>query len=319
MYDSQEISKVSQNLSLRLSPQRKYRPEVTSCPRCCCCPCRCCHCCHCCPCTCFLHSPSRSRLNNSLKNKYSPEGTGNMGSTNFRTNYQTQKKKYIEYEKNQFNDFLRKLMGIEGEIEKLKIDLSLNPDFNCEDAFRIFELDGRGFLDKDDLKYGLNLLNIYPTDHELRLLMKRFDLQKQGSINFADFFDIVVPFEKEYRNAVEERLPRSCCPCRCIDVFSYSTLATLKNLFKLLIDTETEINNMRRSLGILRIKLRDIFELIDFLNRGYFNNNDLIEYLQKENIGYDDKEVDLLFIRLDKNRNGKIGYKEVEDELQTLY
>ena len=147
MYDSQEISKVSQNLSLRLSPQRKYRPEVTSCPRCCCCPCRCCHCCHCCPCTCFLHSPSRSRLNNSLKNKYSPEGTGNMGSTNFRTNYQTQKKKYIEYEKNQFNDFLRKLMGIEGEIEKLKIDLSLNPDFNCEDAFRIFELDGRGFLD----------------------------------------------------------------------------------------------------------------------------------------------------------------------------
>jgi hypothetical protein len=45
-----------------------------------------------------------------------------MGSTNFRTNYQTQKKKYIKYEKNQFNDFLKKLMGIEGEIEKLKID-----------------------------------------------------------------------------------------------------------------------------------------------------------------------------------------------------
>ena len=106
MYDSQEISKVSQNLSLRLSPKRKYRPEIIYCPHCCCCPCKCCHSCHCCPCTCFLHSPSRLRSNNSLKNKYSPEGTGNMGSTNFRTNYRSQKKKYIEYEKNQFNDFL---------------------------------------------------------------------------------------------------------------------------------------------------------------------------------------------------------------------
>jgi Ca2+-binding EF-hand superfamily protein len=241
-----------------------------------------------------------------------------MGSTNYKT-YQAPKMRYNAYEQNQFNEFLKKLMEIEGEIERVKIDLSLNPDFNCEDAFRIFELNGRGFLDKDDLKYGLNLLNIYPTDHELRLLMKRFDLQKQGGINYADFFDIVVPFEKEYRTTVEDRLPRSCCPCRCIDVFSYSTITTLKNLFKLLIDTENEINNFRRTLGTLRIKLRDIFGLVDYLQRGYFDNSDLIVYLQKENILFDDKELDLLFIRLDKNRNGKIDYKEVEDELQTLY
>ena len=319
MYDSNEISKVSPNLSLRLSPKRKYRPVISSCPMCCCCPCKCCHCCHCCPCTCFLHSPSRKKFNNSLKNNFSSKDDDIMGSTNFNTKNQTQNKKYVEYEQNQFNEFLTKLMLIEGDIERLKIDLSLNPDFNCEDAFRIFELDGRGFLDKEDLKYGLNLLNIYPTEQEIRLLMKRFDLQKQGGINFADFFDIVVPFEKEYRTTVEERLPRSCCPCRCIDVFSYSTISTLKNLFKLLIETENEINNFRRGLGILRIKLRDIFSLVDYLNRGYFTNEDLVEYFQKQNIPYDDKDLDLLFIRLDKNRNGKIDFKEIEDELQTLY
>ena len=248
MYDSQEISKVSKNLSLRLSPERKFRPEITYCHRCCCCPCRCCYHCHCCPCTCFLHSPTKLRFNksleenNSLKNENSPKGL------NYEPKYKNPKKKYIEHEQKQFNDFLKKLMMIEGEIEKLKIDLSLNPDFNCEDAFRIFELDGRGFLDKDDLKYGLNLLDIYPTDHELRLLMKRFDLQKQGGISFPDFFDIVVPFEKDYRSMVERRLPRSCCPCRCLDVFTISTICTLKNLFKLLIATENEINDIRRSL-----------------------------------------------------------------------
>ena len=313
--DSQEISRVSQNLSLRFSPQRKFRPEVTKCSLCCCCPCKCCHSCHCCPCTCFLHSPSRLRFNSPFKDKYASKGSNIMDSTK----YESPKRKYLDYERNQFNDFLKKLMRIEGDIECLKIDLSLNPDFNCEDAFRIFELDGRGFLDKDDLKYGLNLLNIYPTDHELRLLMKRFDLQKKGGINYADFFDIVVPFEKEYRTSVENRLPRSCCPCRCIDVFSNNTICILKKLFKLLIETENEINNFRRTLGILRIKLRDIFGLVDLIHRGYFTNDDLIAYIQSQNIEYEDKDLDLLFIRLDKNRNGKIDYKEIEDELQTLY
>ena len=334
MYDSQEISKISKNLSLRLSPERKYGPDVTSCPRCCCCPCKCCYSCYCCPCTCFLHSPSRERSSspfgnsstlNSLKNKYTQNSSNLIGSANFETQKSPKTinnlflNNYNAYEKAQFNDFIRKLMSVESEIEKLKMELSLNPDFNCEDVFRIFELDSRGFLDKEDLKYGLNLLNIYPTDHELRLLIKRFDLLKQGVIRYEDFFDIIVPFEKEYRSMVEERLPRSCCSCRSIDVFSLSTITFMKNLFNLIINAENQINNMRRTMGTLRIKLRDIFGLIDYMRRGYFDNNDLLEYMKKEGIIFDDKDVDLLFIRLDKNRNGKIDYREIEDELQTLY
>ena len=352
MYESQEISRVSKNLSLRLSPERKYGPKFTSCPNCYCCPCkccsichylpcRCCRFCHCCPCSCIIHSPLRCRASSPIRTSspilsktYSPnknlgQSSNLMGSTNFSTyhsptrfrnqNTRFSKYNYNDYEQRQFNDFLRKLMMIESQIEKIKIDLSLNPDFNCEDAFRLFELDGRGYLDKDDLKYGLNLIGIFPTDHELNLLMKRFDLQKQGGINYADFFDIVVPFEKEYRTMVEERLPNSCCACRCPDVFSFNTMTTLKDLFNYIIDSEKDINNMRRTFGTLRIKLREIFELLDYLKRGYFTNSDLIVYLQKENLMGLNKDADLLFIRLDKNRNGKIDFREVEDEVQTLY
>ena len=336
MYDSHEISKISQNLSLRLSPERKYGPEINKCPHCCCCPCKCCYSCHCCPCTCFLHSPTKLRGSNtleigtglnSLKDKYTQKGSDIVDSTNFVTyqasimkkNIFKDNNKYNAYEQGQFNDFLKKLMEIESEIEQVKIDLSSNQDFNCEDAFRIFELDGRGIIDKNDLKYGLNLLNVYPTELELRLLIKRFDLQKIGVITFEDFFDIVVPFEKIYRTTIEKRLPRSCCPCRCINVFSFGTINSLKNLFNLIIKAENTINNIRRNMGSLRIRLRDIFGLIDKMKRGYFNNNDFLLYLQQEGILYDDKDADLLFIRLDKNRNGKIDYREIEDELQTLY
>jgi Ca2+-binding EF-hand superfamily protein len=226
---------------------------------------------------------------------------------------------YNEYEERQFNDFLRKLMVAESQIEAAKVSLALNPDFNCEDAFRIFELNGRGFINQCDLKCGLNLLGIFPTDHEVRLLMKRFDLQKNGYINYADFFDMLVPYEKDYRTMVENRCPNSCCPCRCPDVFCCGTICSLKNVFNLLISLETDINNNRKLFGTLRLKLREIFRLLDYPDRGFFSNNDLIVHLQKNCIFSSNKDADLLFIRLDKSRNGNVFYRDIEDELQTLY
>ena len=118
---------------------------------------------------------------------------------------------------------------------------------------------------------------------------------------------------------VEERKPNSCCPCVCPDIFCVSTISALRELFNYIIQTENEINNMRRTFGTLRLKLKDIFGLVDTLNLGYFSNKDLIEYLKKEYLLDNNKNADLLFIRLDKNRNGKIDFNEVEDEVQTLY
>ena len=120
-----------------------------------------------------------------------------MGSTKYQTGAGPQRQNtYNNYDQNQFNDFLKKLMDVESEIEDVKTNLASNPDFNCEDAFRMFETDDKGYLTGEDIKNGLNLIGLNPTDQEIRLLLKRFDLQKNGNLNYADFFDIVVPFEK---------------------------------------------------------------------------------------------------------------------------
>lgn len=54
-------------------------------------------------------------------------------------------RKKNEYEEDQFIDYLKQAMLLESKIEKLKIDLSLRSDFNWEQVFRIFELEGRDF------------------------------------------------------------------------------------------------------------------------------------------------------------------------------
>ena len=226
---------------------------------------------------------------------------------------------YANYEQNQFNEFMKKLMLVESQVEDAKLALTKNPDFNCEDAFRLFESNDKGYLDINDIKSGLNLIGLNPTEKELNLLMKRFDLQKNGFINFADFFDMLVPFEKNQRQIVEKRPPKTYCPVRSPDIFKEKTIADLKNLFELLIKSEDDINNDRKTLGTLRLKLKDIFGLLDREGKGYFEYEEMMVYFANNGLLDNNRNADLLFIRLDKNRNGKIDYPEVEDELQTLY
>ena len=217
------------------------------------------------------------------------------------------------YEQNQFNEFMRKLMQVESQIEDAKIILGKNPDFNCEDAFRLFESNEKGYLEKYDIKNGLNSIGVNPTEQELNILMKRFDLQKNNFINYADFFDMVVPFEKNLRQEVENRQPKSP------DNFSKKTINDLKNVFKLIIQAENDINNDKKNFGTLRLKLKDIFALIDKTGKGFFDIDEMMVYFVNNNLVQNNKDADLLFIRLDKNRNGKIDFQTLDNELQVLY
>ena len=72
---------------------------------------------------------------------------------------------------------------------------------------------------------------------------------------------------------------------------------------------------MRKLFGTLRLNLRDIFSLIDKRNLGSFTTDELIEYLENNRMMNNNRDADLLFIRLDKTRNGKIDFSEIEDEI----
>jgi Ca2+-binding EF-hand superfamily protein len=222
------------------------------------------------------------------------------------------------YEINQFNNFLKLLMDTEREIEEKKVDLSLKQDFNCEDAFRIFEKNGRGFLTKEDMKYGLYLLGVNYNDFIINLLFKRFNFEYKNEINYADFFDMLIPFEKEYRNDIEERIPYSNS-FQCIEVFSEKTIKCLRNVLNTIINSEIKINEMRKRLSGLMRKLKDIFRMFDTKGLGFFEFEDYINYLKKNQLLDESLNIDLLFIRLDKNRNGKIYFSELADEFEALY
>ena len=173
----------------------------------------------------------------------------------------------------------------------------------------------RGFLTEDDISAGLDLLGVCHTPSDVRKLMKKYDNSRTGTLNYADFFDLLTPYEKDLRDMVENRPPNSCCCCHCPGVFSCPTRLNLQNLFEQAIQSENRLNNERLGMSLTRAKLPTLFQDLDRYGLGYFNENDLKNYLQKNYALTSDKNKDLLFIRLDKNRNGRIERYEVENEL----
>jgi Ca2+-binding EF-hand superfamily protein len=280
---------INPNLSLRLSPQRKYPPLNT------------CYTCKNNPCIC-------------PKNNYSPI---KLPSNTFKKNNNNISEE--KEEDNLLNKYLKNLMDAEKRIEDSKMELAMRDDFNCEDAFRIFEKNNKGFLTNEDLKNGLISLDIYATDSDVRSLMKRYDLNKKGFLNYVDFFDMIIPYEKDFRNLVENKSPKSCCACKSPDIFMFTTKLFLKNLFKDLIDYENKLNLMKKNYDIINMNLRDIFNSIDISNIGVLTIENLLYYLDKNGLLDNKKDGNLLFIRFDKNRDGNVDFEEFEDEFKIDY
>ena len=300
---STTTKQVSKNLTLRLSPERKCSPVMmnnsTSSMM-----------------TPYELNPTDNNTNQEhtqqpyIPPSYHPDTLLNI---------QPLSSHYFDTQKQKFIDYIKQLMQAESKIEQMKIDISIRNDFNVEDAFRIFELNGRGFITEEDLKYGLNALDIYPTATETHLLLKRFDLLKEGVLNYADFFDMVTPFDKSYRGIVEHRTPNSCCSCRCIDMFLLTTRLLLKQLFMVLIDYESKFNYIKKEFTGVRCKLREIFGEIDVCGLGKVGEKEIAEFLKRVGVFTSLKDADLLFIRLDKNRDGMVDYWELEEELVPSY
>lgn len=79
------------------------------------------------------------------------------------------------YEEDELATALKEFIAIDKDLESAKQMLSLKTDFNLEDCYRIFDIDGKGYLSIRELEEGYNLFKIYPKNEELELFMRKHD------------------------------------------------------------------------------------------------------------------------------------------------
>ena len=210
--------------------------------------------------------------------------------------------------------FLRELMIIETELERIKSILSVRSDYNIETIFRYFESRSKpDIININHMKNGLNAFLVYPSEDEVYLLMKRFDLNLKGYITYTEFFDMLTPFEKNLRDLVEMRTSSD----NPNNDLLFETKNLLHDLLCMIMTYEKQTENLRRKINLSSHIIEMFFGVIDKEKKGYFTCEDF--YFFVKNIWKEDtpqrKECDLLFIRLDRRRNGRIELWEVENEL----
>lgn len=77
---------------------------------------------------------------------------------------------------------LRNETELDRDIEKLRNELIFRSDFNLLDAFKLFDVNGRGFITSREFEMGLKELGVYPTKDEIFLVMKKFDKDEDGRL-----------------------------------------------------------------------------------------------------------------------------------------
>ena len=210
-------------------------------------------------------------------------------------------------------------MELENKIENLKIELSLRCDFNWEEIFRLFELEGRGFISREDFLIGFNKLDLYPKDIDISLLLKRYDLRKEGYITYPNFFEMIVPVSKYHRLMVENRCINKDLKDLYFEELNSETKQCIKNLFNEIFIGEFALNKERQNFTSLKNNFNAIFNLIDTKGKGSIGEKDFVLFIQNYDLFKNSNDCDLLFLRFNKLRNGKIEFQEMLDEIEPIY
>ncbi len=99
----------------------------------------------------------------------------------------------------------KQLIYLDKEVELLKQELALRGDFNLIDAFRFFDIEGKGSSSSADFERSFNDMGLFPAKHELFLLIRRFNRDTDGRLKYADFVDMIVPQKKEFYSLINSR------------------------------------------------------------------------------------------------------------------
>ena len=259
---------------------------------------------------------SSSGFNNNTNNFSNPKRSfNNTNFSNFSNSYNTlNNKNKPGYEEGQFKEYLKILMKLENDIEKGKMELSLCNDFTYDNGFNIFDKNYKCHINFEELKMGLISLGLEEKDYNINLLFNRLDPQKCGCISYDNFTCFLSPQDYLSKNKIEQRMKN---PMGYNNFLSYETRLYFKNLFKLIISGEKKLNELREDYYKNNC-MKNLFGLIDNSGMGCFSENDLKKYLIDNEIYTDGKSCVLLFLRLDKNRDGKVDICEFEEEFMKI-
>eukprot|EP00347_Sterkiella_histriomuscorum_P013526 403364375 len=206
------------------------------------------------------------------------------------------------------------MMQVEGSLEKKRRELALRSDFNLNDAYKLFNSvkNHRKGIDVDDLYYVLKeYLKITLTKDEVFILFYKLDRDGDGFICYSELSNAFIPNQHEYAILIQGRQAFYGPNTDPREYFSKETRDFLRRGIRGLVDCEVSIELIKQRLyNKIRLNCESAFHQIDQRGKGMVTIDDLRDYLKSANVFAVEKELQLLFQRIDKDENGIITLPE---------
>jgi len=138
---------------------------------------------------------------------------------------------------------------LESELEKMKEELVFRcPDFNTVVGFRLFRpsYDRTKNLTDVNIKHAFSSLGVNLSDANAKLILKRYDSDRDGEVTFSDICDIFKPKDPALAKEFQRRLPFD--HKKSEQDLQYETKAYLRTLFHKTLQVEQNIELLKLEL-----------------------------------------------------------------------
>lgn len=223
-----------------------------------------------------------------------------------------------ETEKIELVGCLKAKIGLFREIERARVLLAENFDFNLADIFFLAKKNSpKTYTENlgityDEFKGIYDSLKIRVEERFIKLVFVRNDLDNDGNLSFFEFSELLGPFTPSLREDMNRRPTR---PLKSIEDYPTSVKDALDSVLRAIAESEKETDLTRE---VTQHKLYSLFNLIDQSNKGILVFQDLKEVLEAYGSFTNDQELLALIRIFDFNKDGKISLTEFINHMSPL-
>ena len=161
--------------------------------------------------------------------------------------------------------------------------------------------DKKNYIEELDIINYLQSKNIFATEIEAKLLILYYDQNLDTNLNFNEFINLIESKLSQKKETNDATWPL----CFSID-YALTTL-----LEKEIIHSRKIISILEDLRGFSEFEIHNIFHFIKKNNNNYIIHQDLTQLLTKTYISFIDQDIDLIFKRLDFNKDNVIDLCEI--------
>ena len=210
---------------------------------------------------------------------------------------------------NQLIEFLSNIIEKKSVLESIKENLCLKDDITLEDLFYDFDISKEHEIKMEDFLQVCNNFGVFPTNDQIYLLYKKYDLDYDKVLSYTEFCQMILPIKKEYIMIISNR---QINPLKNNEISS-ETKYMIKELIKGLINIETDLYEDR-----IKLKNKQKFSCVNAWNlilKYSKNEKDLDKegfklFFEDNGYFYTKFEIEILFNDIDLDKNGKINYRD---------